>query len=342
MGQKRDQERVARIGLATVHCEDALDSYGEWPDPTVIVVDGPYGIGGYPGDPKNPDRLPEIYRPHVEVWSDRARSTTSLWFWGTEISWASVHPVLAECGWIYRGLHIWDKGIAHIAGNVNGQTIRRFPIVTEVCAQYVREAVLPLQDGTMAPVRVWFREEWRRSGLTLKQANEACGVRDAAARKYLTTEEHNWYCPPQEILDKLIGYANKHGERAGRPYFYIDGVPFSNTRWQSMRPIWNHKHGITNVWSERAVRGGERMRGKASKILHSCQKPARLIQLTIEASSNQGDVVWEPFGGLCTACAVSNEIARPSFAAENNPEFFQHAVRRLENEAPEASSKANT
>ena len=49
-----------------------------------------------------------------------------------------MHPVLAEFGWEYVQLIVWDKGLAHIAGNVNGQTIRQFPVVTEVCAFYQR------------------------------------------------------------------------------------------------------------------------------------------------------------------------------------------------------------
>ena len=30
----------------------------------------------------------------------------------------------------YVQLAIWDKGLAHIAGNVNGKTIRQLPVVT--------------------------------------------------------------------------------------------------------------------------------------------------------------------------------------------------------------------
>ncbi len=51
-------------------------------------------------------------------------------------------PLLANNGWQYRCTNIWDKGIGHIAGNVNSKTIRQFPIVTEVCVQYVRKVEL--------------------------------------------------------------------------------------------------------------------------------------------------------------------------------------------------------
>ncbi|HEY6541348.1 MAG TPA: hypothetical protein VIZ18_10440, partial [Ktedonobacteraceae bacterium] len=84
---------------------------------------------------------------HIAAWSRYALPETTLWFWNTEIGWATVHPILALHGWEYKGLHIWDKSIAHIAGNVNSKTIRSFPIVTEVCALYVRDVKLPTVDG---------------------------------------------------------------------------------------------------------------------------------------------------------------------------------------------------
>lgn len=118
----------------TVHIElaGALFRYPEWPTPTVIIADGPYSVGGFPGDPPTPRDLAHWYTPHVKAWSRYAAPETSLWFWGTEIGWAMVHPLIAAHGWEYRTLHVWDKGIAHVAGNVNSKTIRRFPIVTEL------------------------------------------------------------------------------------------------------------------------------------------------------------------------------------------------------------------
>ena len=115
---------------------DALDAYPGWPAPATIVSDGAYGVRGFHGDTVGADGLPDWYRPHIARWSAAAGPATTLWFWNTELGWASVHPVLAEFGWEYVQLIVWDKGLAHIAGNVNGRTIRQFPVVTEVCAFY--------------------------------------------------------------------------------------------------------------------------------------------------------------------------------------------------------------
>lgn len=56
-------------------------------------------------------------------WSKKAKPSTSLWFWNTEIGWATMHPYLEATGWEFVQLAIWNKGLAHIAGNVNGKTI---------------------------------------------------------------------------------------------------------------------------------------------------------------------------------------------------------------------------
>jgi hypothetical protein len=121
---------------------DVLEAYAAWPQPSTIISDGAYGVKGFSGDTTGAGQLADWYRPHIAAWSAAAGPSTTLWLWNTEIGWASVHPVLAAHGWDYVQLVIWDKGPGHIAGNVNGQTIRRFPVVTEVCAFYQRAVTI--------------------------------------------------------------------------------------------------------------------------------------------------------------------------------------------------------
>ena len=109
--------------------DDVANLYRTWDSPIVIISDGPYGVGGFPGDPPTPDGLANWYEPHIRVWSEKATPQTTLWFWSTEIGWATVHPVLVKYGWEYRACHIWDKGMAHVAGNSNTQSLRQLPVV---------------------------------------------------------------------------------------------------------------------------------------------------------------------------------------------------------------------
>jgi len=174
------------------------------------------------------------------------------------------------------------------------------------------------------------RHEWMRSGLPLSKTNEVCGVQNAATRKYFT-QDHLWYFPPADAFDLLVKYANRYGKTAGRPYFSIDGKkPLTGVEWEQMRAKFNFTTGVTNVWQEPAVRGIERLKDQ-NKCVHSNQKPLRLLELCIKASSDENDVVWEPFGGLCSATIAAHRLKRRCFASEINDEYFQIAIKRLEN-----------
>lgn len=280
------------------------------------------------GDPHSVSGLPEWYEPHISAWTERSTPRTSLWFWNTEVGWATVHTVLVQHGWQYIQLCIWDKGIAHCAGNVNSLTIRRFPVVTEVCALYVRQPTWS-RSGTSMTTQDWLRSEWQRTGLPLSEANTACGVKNAATRKYLTAD-HLWYFPPGDVFARLSAYANEHGDPGGRPYFQLNDRPDDvGTAWDRLRAPWNHTHGLTNVWQVPALRSQERVRGADGKILHANQKPLELMRRILTATTGEGDVVWEPFGGLCTASAAALEMGRIPYAAEMDQAFFLAAQRRL-------------
>jgi site-specific DNA-methyltransferase (adenine-specific) len=309
-----------------IHGRDVLTLYENWPAPIVIMSDGPYGLNSYNGDLKTVEGLVEFYRPHVEAWTRAARPDTTLWFWNSELGWATIHPLLIECGRQFVNCHIWNKGISHIAGNTNTKTLRKFPVVTEVCVQYVRE---PRINGEK--MCKWLRSEWKRSGLPLSRANAACGVKDAATRKYFT-QDHMWYFPPPHMFAKLVNYANKHGDSTGKPYFISNtGEPFTEEEWQHMRAKFRCRLGLTNVWDEPAVNGNERIRTEHKKNVHPNQKPLKIIQMLIETSSDSGDMVWEPFGGTCTGAVACLKTDRQCRSAEIDKVFYQTAVERIIN-----------
>ena len=256
---------------------DALDTYRDWPVPAAIISDGAYGVRGFHGDTAGPAGLPDWYRPHIQCWSAAAAPATTLWFWNTEIGWASVHPVLAEYGWDYVELLVWDKGRAHIAGNVNGRTIRRFPVVTEVCAFYQRRLTLPGHGGPVP----------------------------------------------------------------------VDGA---------LRYRWRHAHDLTNVWSRPPLHDSERLKGTgrraaprvykptAASAAHLNQKPLAFMERLVEAVTEPGDVIWEPFGGLCSASVAAVTLGRRAFAAETDPAFADLAaarVRQCQGPGEEAADQAS-
>ncbi|MHB8405542.1 MAG: DNA methyltransferase [Gammaproteobacteria bacterium] len=314
-------------GSVTLCLGDSLNQYQNWPAPNVIVSDGAYGILGFEGDTSDHLNLPSWYEPHIRAWSERATGQTTLWFWNSEIGWAVVHPVLERHGWRYVNANIWNKGKAHIAGNVNTSKIRRFPVVTEMCVQYVFE---PRIDNLT--LQHWLYREWKRTGLTMRKANEACGVADVAVRKYLD-QGHLWYFPPPEMFTKMAQYANEHGDPSGRPYFSRDGIsPMTQEEWAAMRSTFHCPMGVTNVWERNPLKGEERVRVPeiSGKAAHLNQKPLDLMSMIISASSDPGDVVWEPFGGLFSASLAAKLTERRAFAGEIDSTYFQLGVSRFE------------
>ena len=326
-GRAKSEEALTErfdVEGVSLFCGDSLNSYSKWDSPDVIISDGAYGILGFEGDTIDHTGIPEWYRAHIEAWSAAAKPSTTLWFWNSEIGWAAAHSVLEENGWRYQNCNIWDKGLAHIAGNVNTSKIRRFPVVSEVCVQYVRDVTV---NGDH--LKVWLKKEWKRTGLPLRCANEACGVVDAAVRKYFD-QGHLWYFPPVDMFEKLQNYANKYGKQDGRPYFSLDGKkPLSGEEWGRMRSKFRCPHGRTNVWSRPPVSGSERLKNAKGKALHLNQKPLDLMEMIITASSEVGDVVWEPFGGLFTGSLAAQRLGRRAFGGEINPYYFNASLSRF-------------
>ncbi len=303
---------------------DARSCYASWPTPTAIVSDGAYGVLGFDGDTSDHLDLPRWYEPHVAAWSRAANAATTLWFWNSEIGWAAAHPILEKYGFRYVNSNTWNKGVGHIAGNVNTQKIRRFPVVTEVCVQYVFEARIGGKS-----LKRWLLDEWKRTGLPQRRANEACGVNNAATRKYFD-QGHLWYSPPPEVMEKLCDFANRFGDPKGRPYFSVDGVrAVSKAIWASMRAKFNCPHGVTNVWDRSPIRGEERVKTSSGRAVHLNQKPLDLMTRIIESSTEVGDVVWEPFGGLFSASLAARNLQRQAFAAEVDATYYQYGVERF-------------
>lgn len=330
-GKKVEEISNWSDGEVNLFAGDSLDNYKKWDTPTTIVSDGAYGILGFEGDTSDHLGLPDWYEPHIEKWSEAANAQTTLWFWNSEIGWAAVHPVLEKLGWRYVNCNSWNKGKGHIAGNVNTEKIRRFPVVSEVCVQYVFEAKI---DGQI--LRDWLRNEWRRTGLLMKKANEACGVKDAATRKYFD-KGHLWYFPPPDVFEKMANFANSHGRPDGKPYFSFNGInPMSASDWEKMRTKFNCPHGYTNIWERSSLRGSERIKApkRKARAAHLNQKPLDLMRLIIEASTDPGDVIWEPFGGLFSASLAAKMLGRKSFACELDPDYYSLGLNRLRTYMP--------
>ena len=70
--------------------------------------------------------------------------------------------------------------------------------------------------------------------------------------------------------------------------------------------------------------------GMGEKTPHPTQKPEELLRKMILASSNESQLVLDPFVGSGTTAVCARQLNRAFFGIDQNPEYLEWAVRRLQ------------
>jgi len=86
---------------------------------------------------------------------------------------------------------------------------------------------------------------------------------------------------------------------------------------------------MRDVWSLPLVQGKERLRGKDGRALHPTQKPEEMLKRIIIASSNEGDLVLDPFLGSGTTAVVAEQLKRNWIGIEINKKYVEFAKKRI-------------
>ena len=86
---------------------------------------------------------------------------------------------------------------------------------------------------------------------------------------------------------------------------------------------------MRDFWELPLVQGKERIRGKDGKALHPTQKPEEMLKRIILASSNEGDIVLDPFLGSGTTAAVAKKYKRDWIGIEKEKRYFMIAENRM-------------
>ena len=71
--------------------------------------------------------------------------------------------------------------------------------------------------------------------------------------------------------------------------------------------------------------------------IHPTQKPLKLFKYLISVSSNEGDIVLDPFSGSGTTAIAAKQLKRNFIAFEKNTEFYNSSVKRFNEETAQLS-----
>ena len=134
-------------------------------------------------------------------------------------------------------------------------------------------------------------------------------------------------CPPKgwRYQESRIGELHEQG----RIYYPAnsDGSPDFEKRPRLKRYLNEQKGGVVgNVWSDIqpiSAHANER-------VGYPTQKPLALLERIIKASSNEGDVVLDPFCGCATACVAADRLGRKWIGIDISPKAVELVNLRLQ------------
>lgn len=86
---------------------------------------------------------------------------------------------------------------------------------------------------------------------------------------------------------------------------------------------------MKSVWEIPLCGGSERLRDEQGVKLHSTQKPEELLKRVILSSSNENDVVLDPFFGSGTTGAVAKKLKRNFIGIEKEDKYIKIANARI-------------
>ncbi len=91
--------------------------------------------------------------------------------------------------------------------------------------------------------------------------------------------------------------------------------------------ILNNNKQMKDVWTTSIIKKSEKVYGK-----HPTQKPKEILERIILASTDEGDIILDPFNGSGTTGVVANILNRKYIGIEKENEYIELSKRRLENE----------
>lgn len=218
------------------------------------------------------------------------RKGGTLYLFGYFRTLALMTPNFKELGLEFRQQIIIDKGMRSVSGRAT-KNYKIFPNTTESCLFLVKDSKFFIKD--------FLKSHQKKLNLSSKEINEALGVKSNGGGMWSIYTGKN-ICeqmPTFELWQKL------------QEILKFD-LPYNK-----IAQTFNPEMGITDVWRDIDFYNEERF--------HTTQKPIKLISRLINASSNKGDMVLDPFGGSGSTLLSAYTLERQCMIIELNFEYHQ-------------------
>lgn len=247
-------------------------------------------------------RTEEEYVEWCKIWIDELyralKKGGSCYIFGYFRMLAHLLPYLEKQGFELRQQIVINKGMRAVSGRAT-KNYKMFPNVTE--------SIIFLVKDSKPFVKEFLKQRQKELGLKSKEINEKLGVKTNGGGMWSIYTGNN-ICkqlPTEELWLKLQGIL-----KFDMPY-------------KKVAMTYNPQLGLTDVWDD--------IDFYKEKRHHPTQKPIKLIKRLILASSNENDLVLDPFmGGGATAVACI-ETRRRYIGFEIDEEYHKKSTQRIQN-----------
>lgn len=208
---------------------------------------------------------------------------------------ALLIPHLDALGFDLRQQIIIDKGMKSVSGRAT-KNYKMFPNTTE--------SILFMIKDNKPFIKPFLKSRQVALGLSAKEINEALGVKSNGGGMWSIYTGKN-ICeqfPTEELWKKLSKILD------------FD-MPYNR-----LAQTYNPQMGLTDVWNDIDFYKENRY--------HPTQKPIKLIERLIIASSNTGDIVLDPFMGAGSTLIASKNLDRRCLGFELDAQFCEIANNR--------------
>lgn len=169
------------------------------------------------------------------------------------------------------------------------------------------------EDYTRAQWQIDAHAYWRSSGDRLITKDELKEIPvDNLQKVYREFSKENVYNYEDHV--KLAEDLDKEGKL---PAVFMVVAPGS---WNQME-VWDDINRMRTLNTDQSRR---------RKQMHVCPLQLDIVERIINRYSNEGDLVYDPFGGLMTVPMMAVKMYRKGYGCELNPDYFRDGVGYLQ------------
>ncbi|MBL1211497.1 site-specific DNA-methyltransferase [Geminocystis sp. GBBB08] len=221
----------------------------------------------------------------------------SLYLFGYLRNLFYLYQPLINFGFNFRQQIIINKGIKAIGGRAT-KNYKMFPNVTESLLFFIYDSK-PF-------IRKLLKEKQKKLGLTALEINQQLGVKSNGGGMWSLYTGDNILAqvPTKEMWEKLQKILDFE-------YPYED-----------IAQVFNIEMGVTDVWED--------INFYEEKRYHPTQKPVKLIERIIKASTNKNNIVLDPFMGSGSTALACLNLDRHYIGIEKEEKYIKVINQRID------------